>query len=336
MSVAIIERLPNLLSGTSAATHNRAHLGFHYPRCDRTASECRRGLAFFVERYPEALHDPGDSYYFIERDSKVSSQQYADFCDRLGLPYERKWPKAPWLRQERLTASFRTREPCFNLAVLSRVLIDELRSKGVELLTSHTLTNVKSLQKGRHRVTATNSLNSITVEADIVVNATYALSNNVLATAGLAADRTHYDYHTTEVIVASYAGPKLPAVTVMDGPFMSVMPLAGTKNKVLIYDVVHSVRHHEEGYSYKAPIVQGTNWDKMREHGRRYFSFIDDLEYVESLWGSRPARMGTNHDSRHTRIVAHRAAPGFFSILEGKFISAPLAAQSLLRKVRAL
>ncbi|MCX6712933.1 MAG: FAD-dependent oxidoreductase, partial [Candidatus Vogelbacteria bacterium] len=44
IAVVVLEKRDDLMHGTSGATHNRAHLGYHYPRSKETAIECIEGL----------------------------------------------------------------------------------------------------------------------------------------------------------------------------------------------------------------------------------------------------------------------------------------------------
>jgi len=40
LEVTIFEKEKEILLGTSGSTHNRAHMGYHYPRSCETAIEC--------------------------------------------------------------------------------------------------------------------------------------------------------------------------------------------------------------------------------------------------------------------------------------------------------
>jgi glycine/D-amino acid oxidase-like deaminating enzyme len=330
--VSIIERRTALLQATSAATHNRAHLGYHYPRCPDTAQECQQGLAYFRARYPQALYYPHANYYLIERGSLTDPEQYRSFCEAQRLPYVLSWPEGQWLNRRQVAASFQVHEPCFALEVLRQTLTAECAARGVTVLTGTKVLGVEP-HGSTHRVTVARGRERRQLKADVVINATYAHSNHILRAASLRDEATEYEFHTTEVVVARLPGGAAPALTVMDGPFASVMPMAGTTDLYLIYDVVHSVQQRRVGWLYRSPRDVTSHWRQMVEHGAQYFPFMRSLEYVQSLWGARPIPCGDRRGSRATRVVEHTAAPGFFSILEGKFISAPLIAGRLVDKL---
>ena len=70
-AVRLFERNSALLEGTSGATHNRAHRGYHYPNSPGTAFECRQGLRYFTDNYPTALKEPVEAFYLIDKTSDI-------------------------------------------------------------------------------------------------------------------------------------------------------------------------------------------------------------------------------------------------------------------------
>src|SRR6056297_1501597 len=89
VDVTLLEKNYDLMKGTSGATHNRAHMGYHYPRSEETVAECQRGLKHFMTKYPLAIVGPKENFYLIAQDgSNTSFESYLDFCGRMELPYE--------------------------------------------------------------------------------------------------------------------------------------------------------------------------------------------------------------------------------------------------------
>ena len=62
--VTIIDKNENILMGASHATHNRIHLGYHYPRSVDTIKECKKGFNIIKDMYADCLLFP-DFYYLI-------------------------------------------------------------------------------------------------------------------------------------------------------------------------------------------------------------------------------------------------------------------------------
>ena len=339
LEVSLLEKNSDIMEGTSRATQNRAHLGYHYPRSLSTAIECREGLEFFEKRYPATLIYQHDDYYLIEKHNSLTSyQQYKNFCDDVSIPYEERMPSEDFWNKENIEGGFKVSEPIYDLEMLKRILKKEVSELRINIFNdsamigfdeangSDTGYKIHCLEKGvKGRVH----------DADIIVNATYAYSNNILKILGLEKDMTMYHLQKTEVVIAR-SKEQIPSLTVMDGPFVTLLPLTNCKDLglFLVYDVVNSVLEQEEGYFLDDKISHTTNWSKMQNHGEKYFPFFGRLEYIASNYGSRPVPIEVVGDSRETRIKHHEKLPGIYSLFEGKFISAPLVAKKLLERMK--
>jgi hypothetical protein len=293
-------------------------------------------LEYFKNKYPQALFYPPEAYYLIaDKDSKTTKDEFKYFCEKVGIPYEEKLPQEGYLFKDSVRGGFSVPEPVFNTRLLVTLLEQEALGKEVKIVKGSEVTGSNVLSDGMYRIIAREDGRSADYHADIIINSTYAYANNILKLLGLEEDITRYKLQTTEVVVVK--SPKLlPALTVMDGKFISVMPYADFvhQNIFLIYDVMYSIAHEEEGYFYDASKTYPSNWKKMIDHGSQYFPFMHELEYLSSLWGSRPIPIDSKGDSRQTRLISHKSALGIYSILEGKFISAPIIAQKLAHLVR--
>lgn len=328
-NVILLEKNEELFQGTSGATHNRAHRGYHYPQCLETARECLAGINYFIENYPEAFHYPDENYYVIARDGSESTpEQYSEFCKKAEIYFLNEWPSEEYINRDMISQSFLVQEPIYDTFRLRDLLEKEAKEKkiivqkkseviGSERINSQYVLKVKGIDGIKE------------ISADIVVNTTYTYANNILKIFHLEDFMTKYKLQTTEIVVAKYEN-NIPPVTVMDGPFMTILPYAGFDKHVLVYDAENSIINEKEGYIFTDSEKYPSNWEKMVEKGRKYFPFMDKLEYVKSLWGNRPIPIDLKiSQDRHTRLVKYDKSPGFYSLLEGKFISAPLVAQEL-------
>lgn len=328
LEVTVLEKNKDILSGTSGATHNRAHVGYHYPRSKETAIECLEGLNFFKNMYPGALVYPKESYYFIDKEkSKTSFKEFKNFCDDINIPYSNEFPDKEFVIRDSLEGSFKVNEPIFNLKELKRIFEIEFKDRKINVVKN---SKVESLRNNyqTYELTCKEGDYNKKYSADIVVNATYAYSNNLLKIMGLEEEMTEYILQKTEIPVVK-SKKDIPAMTVMDGEFVSIMPLASEKNIFLLYDVINSVIRREQGFLLNEEEEKETKFKYIIERGRKYFPFVDDLQYVKSVYGYRPIPVKSEGDSRKTRIKTHNRYPGIYSILEGKFISAPLTAEKI-------
>ena len=326
--VIILEKNNEIMQGTSGATHNRAHLGFHYPRSIDTAIECIKGLRYFAKEYPESLVYIPETYYLIEKKSKISFDEYKNFCDKIKSPYEVKLPPEKFINTNYIANGVKVPEPIFHIEKLTNVLIKKSHEQNISIKRSSEVIEFNKTENKYNLICIESNKRKI-YTADIILNATYAYSNNILKILDLKEDMTEYYLQHTEIAVMKSKNP-LPSLTVMDGKFFSIMNYASEEsNLYLLYDPKYSILEQKKGYFLKEKVFN-SNLKKMIKHGSIYFPFLKELKYVESWYGTRPVPVKAVGDSRKTRIKSHTKHPGIYSILEGKFISAPLIARDFV------
>ncbi len=327
--IILIEKESKLFQGTSGATHNRAHMGYHYPRAENTVEECQKGLNLFKQRFKDVLIYPDGNYYVISKSNSMSSAtQFESFCNKFHLPYEKTWPAKDLLDPDLISDSFLVPEPVFNVAALINIFDTYVKDKKIILKTQTTLLKGEKTPNNTFKISVNEKGVNKNYEGDVVINATYAYSNNILKAFGLEHHMTPYHLQIVEVAVVQ-SSLKIPGLTIMDGPFISIMPYGKRRQQFLVYDVEHSVNHQTQGYFLDDSIPLSSNWDKMQQKGRSYFPFMDTLQYVKSLKAYRPIPLQDENKDRSTKIDTYEDVSGFYSIREGKFISALLIAQTL-------
>jgi len=334
VDVVLLEKNSELFKGTSGATHNRGHKGYHYPQSLKTARECEKGIRYFEENFAEALHWPKETYYLIAKEGSQSTEdEYEHFCRQHGIGYEIKWPAPDFILRDSVIRPFYVREPVYDTRRLCSILEKKAVDNGVRIKKDATVIGASRSDAGSYKIVTKEGNNQKEYSSKIVVNATYTCANNILKLFGLEKYMTKYRLQTTEIVVAK-SRVTLPSLTIMDGPFITILPYAGQNNHVLVYDAVNSIVHEETGYFYDDKVTYPSNWAKMVEKGSKYFPFMRDLQYVSSLRGSRPIPVNLKEEQdRHTRLRRYNSMPGFYSILEGKFISAPFLAQELREEI---
>jgi hypothetical protein len=331
--VTLLEKKQELFQGTSGSTHNRAHMGYHYPKSIETAYECSKGLEYFKNKYPNALFFPKKGYYIIAKEgSQTTKEEYIAFCKKIEIPCIIEWPSHDFLLRAPISAPFLVTEPIFNTKLLCELLEKEALQKGV-LIKKGSQVIKSTLMDGIYNIKTQEGDKQASYKANSVMNTTYAYANNILKIFGLEEYMTKYRLQTTEVVVAK-TEHDIPPLTIMDGNFISIMPYVGHENHVLIYDVTNSIIEEKIGYFFNDSKSFSSNWGKMIKKGEKYFPFMHKLKYVCSLRGGRPIPIDSKIQSRKTRLKRYESSPGFYSLLEGKFISAPLMAKELIKMLK--
>lgn len=332
-TVTIIEKNNDILQGTSSATHNRIHLGYHYPRSIETAIECRNSYDVFLDKFNDCLEFPEFYYFIAKENSHIDAKQYEDFLNNMNLKIDNSWPKDNLLVKDKIEQSYLTSEGCFNLEKIKEKLRKNVLNH--PQCTVHfdfeltTVSNYNSLK-------LTSSKNSILHYKDVlythdaIINCTYTYSQNIQKLFGISWDGI-YIYEETEIVVVK-SDLKIPPLTIMDGPFITILPYIGHPGEYLIYDVVNSRLNTIEDSHYKKQICK-SNHEKILENCKNYFEFMNNIEYVKSLYASRPIPKTAINDSRITRIKKHKNTKNtlpLYSIVEGKFATAPYIAKKFV------
>jgi hypothetical protein len=224
LRVLLIEQDGNLLNRASFVNQARLHTGLHYPRSFATAQDALVNYERFRRNFSSAVIDFEQVYAVSKFNSKTSAQGFSSFASRLGVNCSEINPSR-YFNSGTISAAFMVEEPTFSASRLRGILAKQLEAqKGVDVLLGRRVTQGEITEDG-----AKISLHDGTVlEAKGVVIATYAATNSLLQIFGLKP--LPLEYELAEVVLGN-VNSKLAntGITVMDGPFWSLMPFGDTK-----------------------------------------------------------------------------------------------------------
>ena len=327
IQVYLVEKNKEICLGSSNATHNRANRGFHYPRSRKTTLECKKGYEFFVNNYKRFLKQT-NSFYCIEKKSKVSLKNYVNFFKKNKLKIK-IIKNNHFIKNEYLEGIVQGEEGCYNHYEIKKYLKRKLKSNYLKRYFNFHLKKV-SYQKNLIRLKDKKGRN-INQKFDFVINATYDNSNMISNLFGV---RSSYKYkHQFTEVVCVKSKRKFPGITIMDGPYATIMPHVGKKNEYLLYDVTNSIlKKSNKPININNP---KTNFKKIKKKLSRYINYTNDLKYIKSFYGKRPVPIKDNTADRSTKILKEilKNKTNFISIKEGKYISAPYIAKEISKKI---
>ena len=236
-NVVLLERLPDILMGTSKNNTNRVHQGFHYPRDIQTATECRDNYRRFEAEFRETLLDDYHNIYCIaEKNSLTSKEEFVKFCDFIGLSYSVIDLNSFSVKIDGCNFALSCSETIIDSDILRDILISRIKSnKNIQLLCN---TEVVTIKKSNNKYelslqSKTHSKQSF----DAVINCSYANINTLTAQLGYEVSDSQYEYTVVPIIELDFPAR---AITIMDGPFITVFPHGKTK-RFLLYHVDYSV-----------------------------------------------------------------------------------------------
>jgi glycine/D-amino acid oxidase-like deaminating enzyme len=315
LGVTLAERESRLLARASLNNQARVHGGYHYPRSILTSLRSRRNYARFLAEYPDCVVESFPHYYAIARSpSKTTAAQFAEFCRRIGAPLEPA-PKrvAALFDAARIEAVFTARECAFDAAALARRMSRELVDAGVAVRVGRDVRGDEPAAR----------------DASMILNCTYARVNHVLASFG--ASVIPMKHELAELALVEPPAELLgSAVTVMDGPFFSLMPYPARAGGLFTLSHVRYTPHCSWYDAPTAPLVDGAAYRAcavsraahMLRDAARYLPAMRGARYVDSLWEVKTVMPRSEQDdSRPMLLRQSTEVPRLLTVLGAKIDS---------------
>lgn len=328
--VLLLEKEQDFMQRASLVNQARVHHGYHYPRSILTALRSRVSFPRFVEEFQDCIDDSFEKYYLIGRIlSNVTAKQFNLFCQRIGVPCERASNKFSSLVNPKLVeAVFSTVEYAFDAVKLKSVMQQRLEDAGV-VCRLGTRVNRVVRDDAALRVEAVSAEGcdeSIEFSARQAYNCTYSMINEVLTNSQVA--RVELKHEITEmchVEVPEELADK--GITVMCGPFFSVMPFPSTG--LHSFSHVRYTPHYQwldggdsqymNAHEYFDRIEKKSNWNRMLLDAKRYMPILEQCEYKRSLWEVKTVLpQSETNDSRPILFKPNYGLQGLHSVMGGK------------------
>jgi len=336
--VLVVEKEPHLLTKASIVNQARLHGGYHYPRSVATARMSDDHKARFTRDHQDMVHARFEKYYGIDRyGSFTDAHQFERFCTFLDLPCERV-TEHPLIRFDRLEALYRTVEHTFDPFLLADYYRQQIMSEDKCTIWCDTQVEAADTQGAEWLIRCVGRRET-SVRTPLVVNATYAATNGVLQLFGLPViDLMH---EISEMVFVRIPGFEDTGLTVMDGPFASLMPY-GKSGLLSLSSVAYT--HHQVSYApapsfacqqkradcrpaapancLGCPYRPASHAAKMIKQIRHYLREEAAVQYFQSMFTIKSKlRANFVDDGRPTEISKRHSQPEFYCIFAGKINS---------------
>jgi glycine/D-amino acid oxidase-like deaminating enzyme len=323
--VRLIEREATLLSRASYNNQARVHNGYHYPRSFTTAYRSRINLPRFVHDWPQAIKQDFTKLYAIaRRNSKVTAKQFERFCWEIGAKIQPAPDSLSALFEPRLIeAVFMVEEYSFDSTQLSMWANTELSACGVKVQLETQVTSIYQHSQQDLTVETQNKTGQQQIHCQYIFNCTYSGLNQL-----------HGDFHGIKKglkhEITEMALMELPdslrslGITVMDGPFFSMMPFPARGLHTLSH-VRYTPHLHWNDKAGINPYQKLQNYDRATRADRmvrdvaRYMPDIVKAKHIDSLFEIKTILIkNEGDDGRPILFEKHDDLPGCYSILGGK------------------
>lgn len=313
----------------------RVHMGYHYPRSISTASKSRNYFDRFCRDYPESIKEDFTKIYATSANfSWTNKEQFEKFCHDTDIPCERI-SNTKYFKEGMCDGTFLTKEYTYDWRILRDLLLNDIEKlKNITVRYNSLITKIENT--GEEYVMTLKDGESFS--AGYVLNSTYASVNQINSMAGF--ETFPIKYELCEIILCTVDEKlKNTGITVMDGPFFSIMPFGKTgyhsltsvtfTPHVTCYDKLPTFECQKGIEDYCSPSHLGncnncphkpeSAWGYMSQLARKYLKDEYKFEYYGSLFSMKPIlKMSEIDDSRPTLIKVFNKKPTFVSVLSGK------------------
>ncbi|MBF1033252.1 MAG: FAD-dependent oxidoreductase [Candidatus Nanosynbacter sp.] len=328
-NIIIIEKETALMDRASYVNQARIHNGYHYPRSVLTGFRSAVNFPVFVDEYGPAVVSNFEKYYGIAKHlSKVNAKQFEHFCEKIGSEIER----APHDIEKMFNPSlieevFKVKEYAFNSRKLRELLVERINKyKGISIHTGESVSKIELPAGGAGKINVVTDRDSY--EADFVLNCTYSNINTLHRASGLPLVGLKHEI-TEMCLVELPQQLKDFSITVMDGPFFSIMPFP-SKNLYTLSHVRYTpheswiddentsaerIKTHE--YLKNRPFK--SNYRQMYNDVVRFIPALKNMKYRESIVEVKTVLVKSeDDDSRPILFRNDFGNDGYICIMGGK------------------
>lgn len=338
--VALVEKEARLFQKASLVNQARLHSGYHYPRSIATAAMSDEHKMRFTEEHRQFVNASFEKFYAIDRfGSFTDPLQFERFCNYLNIRCE--WVEShPLFNFNRLEALYRTQEYSFDPVLIGNYYREKVGlEKGIELFMETRVSSVEKRGK-QWEIVLKHAQSESLLKSPVVINATYAATNGINELFGLRHIALTHEISEIAFVTSKMFAEK--GLTVMDGPFGSIMPY-GLSGLLSLSSVAYT--HHKISYDDLPkfdcqtvddpacrPDAPGictdcarrpqSNAPKMLAQMQQYFSEMVQFEHLFSYYTIK-SKLKSSHidDGRPTEISMLSKEPQFYCLFAGKINS---------------
>ncbi len=291
--IVVLEKTSTLFTEASFINQARVHNGYHYPRSIVTASRSHVNYQKFIRDFPGCIHGTFTKLYAISsHNSQTTASQFISFCRRVDIPLHPASPAYRALFNPRMIEQvFEVEESVFDAKKLVAILAGRLKHNAITVRFRQEVIGIN--QDGKLLEISMGTGNR--VRATHVFNCSYAGINKILRQSGMPELPFKYEYTEVALIDVPHALRHI-GVTVMDGPFFSILPFPARK----CYSFTH-VRYtpHDTFFdtssltSHSAPT---SNFLYMKNDAQRYMPSLGAISHKTSLYAAKTLLMENEID----------------------------------------
>jgi hypothetical protein len=331
LQVTVLEKNLDVLKEASLVNQNRIHYGYHYPRSLETGKESIDGMNAFKSYFGDCIFDTFIKYYAISKyNSHINATEFMQFCSELNIPLEEAWPDENLLTRASIEQCWKVFEPAFDYQTLRVNILSRIKNlRNVRILRNAQISKIENVHDDLIQVTLNNNYQ---LQSKNLINAAYSGLGDVLKLAFKQDLQAKFQLLVLPILKLER---KLPAygITIMDGPFCSILPRGFVEGEYILSHVKESVLESDNG-------LEKPNWNtfdgdvenEIIEACSQYFPILNEMKWVDS-WITTKMILPNQEidDARPTLVITHQK--NIHSVFSGKVTTCVSAAKELLTKI---
>lgn len=322
--VEIFEKRKSILNEASKMNQFRFHLGFHYPRSQKTIKEIQKDYKDFIKFYGKQVYGNTDNYYLVSKiSSKTKFKEYIKTLKKNKLKF--KTINKPLFFGNTVEGIIKTPEKILNYFTLKKKISEILKIKKIKI-NFGTQFQKKSIDN-----------------FDYVFLCTYRNNNKILNDFGLKKIRKLRYELVEKILVKLPKKYKKLSCVVIDGKFLCIDPYIGTNFHLLSHVKFSKISiQNKKIYDFnkkkillKKEVIKNikiSKFSKIVKSGLKYLPFLSKAKYIKSFYLIRTLNINSMVDDDRTNQVK-RIDNKIFTILSGKWNTAVSLSNEILKKL---
>jgi hypothetical protein len=326
-NITVIEEKNDILLGASLVNQNRIHYGYHYPRSTKTIEEALSSLESFKTFYGDSINNKFSKYYAISKtDSHVNSNEFIKICESFNLKLKEEYPNKKLLNRDLVESCWLTDEPIFDYFKLKEIIYFKLqKKKNITVIRNCTILNIDN--------SIAHLSNGFKIKYDYLINSTYFNISNVLNNLGYSPINSKYQLCVLPIL-KSKEKFKTTGITIMDGPFCSLMPKGFEKQNYILYHVKESVIQEHIGTIKPNWLpIKGFVEDLIIENSKKYFPILDSMSLIDSWITTRLVLPEQEFDDSRPTFIKQND-DNVFTIFSGKLTTCVETSKELIKFIK--
>ncbi len=231
--VVVLEMEKEAFSRATYVNQARVHMGYHYPRSLSTAMKSAGYFKRFVEDYGCCIHSEFDQVYATSSHfSWTDAKEFKKFCKDADIPCK-DLPVDSYFKEGVCDGAFLTKEYTYDAHLLRDYILQKLSEfPNAKIMYNRQIERIVKRERVFEVYVKAGAKEGELerYEAPFVLNATYASVNQVLSRVeGIETTPFALKYELCEIILCRVSENLADTgLTVMDGPFFSIMPFGKT------------------------------------------------------------------------------------------------------------